>query len=129
MQAWAITTLALTIGAVLGGCASRSQPLAAPAGEPDAKAHMSLGSALYNDGDLDGAVREYQQAITLDPRNAWAHNNLGATLEKKGDLDGAIREYQQAVSLDPENAAARRNLDEALRTNAGPGTAQGSPQR
>src|SRR5262249_38267725 len=67
---------------------------AAVAARPgSAAAHNTLGIALHDMGDLDGAIAEYQVAIRLDrnPKAAAAcRTNLGNTLLKKRNPDGAI---------------------------------------
>jgi superkiller protein 3 len=79
-----------------------------------APAHHNLGLALYDKGDLEGAIAAYRQALTLDPKLALAHNNLGLTLYDKGDLEGAIAAYRQALTLDPKLALAHNNLANTL---------------
>jgi tetratricopeptide (TPR) repeat protein len=78
--------------------------------------YNSLGHALHDKGDLDGAIAAYQEAIRLDPKYPWGHNNLGWTLHNKGDLDGAIAAYQEAIRLDSTLALPHDNLGEALQS-------------
>ena len=40
-------------------------------------AHINLGNILAEKGQIDEAIRQYQEAIRLKPDNADAHNNLG----------------------------------------------------
>jgi tetratricopeptide (TPR) repeat protein len=63
---------------------------------------------------VDEAIREYRQAIHLDPKDATAHCNLGLALYNQGRLDDAIREYRTALALDPRYATAHCNLGLAL---------------
>ena len=39
--------------------------------------------------DVEGAIKDYQKAIELDPDDAIAHNNLGIILEQQGHKDQA----------------------------------------
>jgi tetratricopeptide (TPR) repeat protein len=79
-----------------------------------AVAHNSLGNALSDKGDKDGAEAEYREAIGLDPMYAHPHNNLGNALRDRGDLDGAIAEYHQAIQLNTKYTSAHNNLGVAL---------------
>jgi tetratricopeptide (TPR) repeat protein len=80
-----------------------------------ARAHVSLGNALWIKDDLDGAIAEYRKAIALEPDYAGAHHNLGIALLKTGALDEAIREYRTAIALNPADANAHNELGMALR--------------
>lgn len=78
------------------------------------RTHASLGWALANKGDLDGAVAEYREALRLNPDNGNAHYLLGLALGKKGDWDGAMAECREALRLDPNNAIAHHALGMVL---------------
>src|ERR1700704_6470993 len=81
--------------------------VSSPASAADTSAtHMARGDALMAKNDLDGAIREYRQALRLRPRNAKAHYEIGLALKIKGDLDGSISEYRQAIRIDPTLAEA-----------------------
>jgi tetratricopeptide (TPR) repeat protein len=80
-----------------------------------AMSHNSLGVALLEaQGDPDGAIREFEAVLRIDPNCAGAHNNLGNALKAKGDREGAIREYQAALRSDPNDAKAHYSLGIAL---------------
>jgi tetratricopeptide (TPR) repeat protein len=57
-------------------------------------------------GDLDGAMRLYQQSLELDERlgdlkgKAATLHAMASVLVTRGDLDGAMRLYQQSLELD-----------------------------
>jgi len=120
------SVIVLVLVSAVGGCSTSRGPQQYRASPPvqgvsdDPAAHINLGYALQNKGDLDGAIREYRQALSLNPNltvAAVAHNNLGNALQDKGDFDGAIREYRQTLSLNPNltvAAAAHKTLGTAL---------------
>ena len=60
-------------------------------------------------GDLDGAIRNYDQAIELNPAVPDYFNIRGIAYHTKGDYDRAIQDYDQAIKLDPDNAVAIQN--------------------
>ncbi|MBW1883416.1 MAG: tetratricopeptide repeat protein, partial [Deltaproteobacteria bacterium] len=81
----------------------------------DASVHCSLGTALLNKRDLDGALAELREALRLDPGYALAHYGLGAALGEKGDFRGSVEAHRKSVSLAPGTPFIRRALAEAER--------------
>jgi Flp pilus assembly protein TadD len=79
-----------------------------------ADAHASLGSALAQEGDTDGAIAEYRAAIRLNPKNVGVRRSLAAALRLKGDLDGAIAQYRAVLRLEPSDQVTRWQLGTAL---------------
>ena len=59
---------------------------------------------------MAGAVREWQQAVAVDPNYSMAYNQLGNVRFLAGDLVGAEHYYTQAVAGEPGNAEAQYNL-------------------
>jgi len=53
------------------------------------------------EGDLEGALRLYQESIALHP-TAEAHTFLGWTLSFQGHYQEAIKECEKAIAIDPE---------------------------
>ncbi|MBI3783739.1 MAG: tetratricopeptide repeat protein [Deltaproteobacteria bacterium] len=96
------------VSAVVGCSTMHEQP------EVAAAAHNDSGSGLAQKGDLDGAIREYRQALSLNPNDAMAHSNLGTALSLKGDVDGAILELRQALRLKPNDSGDHSKLCAAL---------------
>ncbi len=45
--------------------------------------HYNLGSALFAEDDLDGALNSFRQAVRLDPKFADAFTNLGIVFARK----------------------------------------------
>ena len=79
-----------------------------------AEYHSQLGILLFQRGQINEAIRQFQEAIRLKPDYAEAHNNLGVALVRKGQIDEAIRQYQEALRLKPDYADAHNNLGAAL---------------
>jgi tetratricopeptide (TPR) repeat protein len=55
----------------------------------------------YEQGDVDGAVKDYDEAIRLKPDFAVAFYNRAIARSAKGDADGALEDYSEAIRLDP----------------------------
>jgi tetratricopeptide (TPR) repeat protein len=86
---------------------ARAQPAAAPA---DPAAVLSRAIALQQNGDVEGAVAAYQEALRLGADSPVLRSNLGAAYARLGRLDEAVEEYRRALLVDGTNLAIRRNL-------------------
>ena len=82
-------------------------------------AQYSMGSLRLENGDVDGAIFHYQQALKFasidavevgQPHLGYLHNSLGNALLSKGDLNGAAEEYRCAAAVKPDFADAHSNL-------------------
>ncbi|MCJ7533612.1 MAG: toll/interleukin-1 receptor domain-containing protein [Anaerolineales bacterium] len=76
-------------------------------------AHWYKGDRLLAQGDLVGALREFQEALGIlerlassDPSDViWqrnlsvGHNKMGKVLQAQGDFAGALREYRAALTI------------------------------
>lgn len=54
--------------------------------------------------DYDSAVADCNQAIQLDPTNAYSYELGGTAYRGKGDYDSAIKAFDRAIVLDPKNS-------------------------
>ena len=73
-------------------------------------------------GNLDQAVKLYEQAVALDPLRANSHLGLGYLLYMTGRHDEAQAELRKALDLNPQAAFAHANLGKIL-------IAEGKPQQ
>jgi tetratricopeptide (TPR) repeat protein len=95
-------------------CLVEKHPNIPAYGNALANSYYRVGIALFDKGDVEGAIREYQAAIQRNPKLAVAHCGVGKALREKGDLDGAVRAYQVAIERDPNLAGAYCNLGHIL---------------
>lgn len=65
---------------------------------------------LYQYGDMDGAIEEFERALAVDPKNVNVHNSLGVCHGVRGNFDLAIDAFETAIVLDPEDVMATYNL-------------------
>jgi hypothetical protein len=79
-----------------------------------AEAHHNLGNVLREQGQLDGAVACYDQALRLRPEYGKAYINKGIALVARGDIDEALRCLEHGVALKPDLADAHSSLGAAL---------------
>jgi len=69
---------------------------------------------MHYDWDWDGAEREFQRAIQLNPSYANAYHWHAYDLMAMNRMDDAIAELRRARSLDPLSAILNADLSEAL---------------
>ncbi|MEC7641421.1 MAG: tetratricopeptide repeat protein [Nitrospinota bacterium] len=74
------------------------------------RAHGNLGIALALRGISGPAVREFNQALSLNPDNLKARFNLGVTYFKMGLVEKALDHYRLVLALEPNHAEAYYNM-------------------
>jgi tetratricopeptide (TPR) repeat protein len=72
--------------------------------------HYNLGTIYMKEGNYLQAIKDYEEAISLDPSFGEAYNNLGWIYYMVGDYDRAIRMGREAASLSPRSPVYRYNL-------------------
>jgi len=73
--------------------------------------YNALGFAYFAQEQFDLAIRQYKEALKLNPSYVTALNNLGHAYEKKQLTSQALEAYDQALQLDPNNGTAKRRAD------------------
>jgi tetratricopeptide (TPR) repeat protein len=87
----------------------------APPGSPTAaNAHAYLANVYASTNRFDDAIREYQQAIALEPRSGDWIDELGMIYFTQGKIDQAIECFERMRQLDPNSFAANMNLGHAM---------------
>ena len=71
----------------------------------DASAHLNLGIALYNQGNLEAAETNLREALKVNSPAPSAHYYLGMTLIKTKRYEGAQKELELAIANGGENLA------------------------
>lgn len=74
------------------------------------EAHINLGVAYYQTGQLGDARIAFQRAVELDPANGISRYNLGCVLEELGEIDEAIDQLLRAERAMPAHADVHFNL-------------------
>ena len=88
--------------------------------------HLAAGEAYESQGQVDAAIREYREVLSLDPRRPGIHFRLGRVLLARakqspndaGPEPGALAEFEQELQLDPTNANAAYEAGEIRRQSA-----------
>jgi protein O-mannosyl-transferase len=78
------------------------------------RAHSGLGINYLQEGDLNGAIEEFNRAIEIKPYFvtayiAEAHYNRGLAYYRQGNLAQALSDYNQAIQINPTLATAYNN--------------------
>ena len=64
-------------------------------------AFTNRGSGYANKGEYDRAIQDYDQALRLDPKNAYALYNRGVAKSRKGDKNGGEADQAAGKRMDP----------------------------
>ena len=89
----------------IGGCTAIIQ-LEQETTNDLATAFYNRGNAYSTKGDNDRAMRDYDEAIRLNPKFSDAFYNRGRAYRAKGDNDRAIQDFDEAIRLDPNDTLA-----------------------
>lgn len=89
-----------------------------------AYAFGDLAFCESSDGRCNNALRDYTEAINLDPKIAWAYENRGILYDESAETDKALRDFAEAIRLEPNSYHAhfsrgliemeRRDVDAAI---------------
>ena len=75
-----------------------------------AKAQFQAGKKMASQGNLEGAVASFTEAIRWQADYLAAYNQLGNAYQQLGQTEEAIASYQHLLSLNPNVAQAHCNL-------------------
>lgn len=76
--------------------------------------HLCFGSWYATQFDSEGAVRELQIALSIDPNDPEAHKDLGIVLANEGKLGESVRHLREAARLDPDDPLTQKRLGAML---------------
>ncbi|MDR2575329.1 MAG: tetratricopeptide repeat protein, partial [Treponema sp.] len=82
---------------------------------PNVQEFVENGQKYYDKGDYDNAIKQFDEVIKNDPKNALGYAWRGNTYRRKNQLDTAIKDFNEAVSLDPAYSFAYSRRGEAYR--------------
>ena len=107
--------LQLTVAAVyaLDGQPERAeQTLRRFPNDPAVQAHyhIILADAHRNRSDLQGAIREYEKALTIAPNTPGVNYRLGALYSNLNDIEKAMKLFNRELEVYPENPDAHFSL-------------------
>ena len=97
-----LTPLIVTLALVVAGCLN------------EAEERYNAGFAHHEQGRLQDAIAEYDEAIRLDPRYVTAYFQKGTAYAELGELERATEDFGQGIRLSPEYALAYTGQGDAL---------------
>lgn len=74
-----------------------------------ALAYNNRGLAYDDRGDYQKAIKDYNTAISIDPKFVISYNNRGSTYVNLGKYEEAIKDYDKAISMNSKYAEAYSN--------------------
>jgi tetratricopeptide (TPR) repeat protein len=80
-----------------------------PLEDESATSYVQRGIARWARGDVEGARRDFTEAILLDPKNGHAYNQRGNLNKELGQLDDARRDFDKAIEVQPERVGGWAN--------------------
>lgn len=97
---------------VMGSAPIVDQPAPSAPPQPSGSAdlHNQRGRQLFDDGEVEQAIREFQSAVELDPQNASYHCNLAIAYDENDQDEQALSEYERTLQLDPDDLTALLSL-------------------
>ena len=98
-----------TESAIPSTATSTTDPSEPPANPTTSADYTVRGFARQSKGDLDGALSDYDEAVTLDPSNPKAFYRRAVARQTKGDWNGALADYNALLAIKPDDADAYSN--------------------
>jgi tetratricopeptide (TPR) repeat protein len=78
--------------------------------EDSGKVRYNLGTAYWESGKTDEAIKEHKKAESLGFAEPMLFNNLGAIYHQRGELENAVKSFHRALEIDAGFDLARFNL-------------------
>ena len=75
---------------------------------------VELGWGYFQKGDMDTALKRFNQALILDPDFAPGYFGIAYVYSVQNKLDLAIKNYQKSIEKDPSHTDTYSNLGLAL---------------
>jgi tetratricopeptide (TPR) repeat protein len=78
--------------------------------EQSSRDHFNMGVFKESEGDIEGALAHYREAVLLEPANAIAQYNLGNIYFRLGAFDSAIECYRASLKADSTFSRSYNNI-------------------
>jgi tetratricopeptide (TPR) repeat protein len=71
-----------------------------------------IGELFFQKGDIQNAIRSFQNAITLNTADTEAYNNLGGLYWHQGNVQDSAKCIEAALKINPQDERSLRNYHE-----------------
>jgi len=88
-------------------------------------ANLSLGRALFGNGDLAASIASFRAALKQQPQNVKANFFLASALERNGDTADALNIYRKLIKIAPDLAEGYLGLGVLLVKTDGANSPEG----
>jgi tetratricopeptide (TPR) repeat protein len=75
-----------------------------------ARARVLAANAMAGLKDVDSAIKEYEEALRLDPQQSGIYTGLANLKAGKGERDAAEQMFKEAIAIEPGSVPARLAL-------------------
>lgn len=76
-----------------------------------AKSEVKKGNVLYNKGEFENALKQYEEAFTESPNSDIVNFNLGTALYKLGEFGKAIEHFERSLVADDESLGQKASYN------------------
>ncbi|MBV7256707.1 tetratricopeptide repeat protein [Pacificimonas sp. WHA3] len=81
---------------------------------PQSISLTKAGEGLLNARDAEGAIRQFETALAVDPKNVRAYIGMARAHDMLGLPGRAVKFYREGLTIDPANLTALEEQGEAL---------------
>jgi cytochrome c-type biogenesis protein CcmH/NrfG len=76
----------------------------------DAEVRVQLGNLYFDAEKFDVAVKWYEDALKIDPRNVNASTDLGISFYYMNQPDRALAQFDRSLAIDPKHSKTLLNI-------------------
>ncbi len=77
--------------------------------KPGPEVQHALGKVYLAQGNVDAAIKQFEEVLKAQPHNAQIYNDLGVAWMQKGDLNRSLESLNKALELDNNSLEALFN--------------------
>ena len=87
------------------------KPLSSQTQSVSAETYRVRAYASIQLGNYEKAIRELDQALRMNPKDAWSYHNRGLAKAKLGRFDEAIQDYSMSIRINYHSIEVLKNIE------------------